>query len=116
MTVEQAQAQVWTPERIKELRRRLQVTQRTLAEQLDIRHATICHWETGQHTVSPRYAQKLDRMEAKADGRDIVDANAAIEAADKGDVDFDALVKSMAALLASAYRRSMTSGTKGKGG
>lgn len=54
----------WHPELIKALREHMALTQRELADQLEVRQQTISEWETGLHTPH-RSTQKVLTMLAE---------------------------------------------------
>lgn len=58
---------VWQPQAIKALREHMRLTQREMAEELEVRQQTISEWETGQHTPH-RSTQKTLSMVAERAG------------------------------------------------
>ena len=54
----------WTPEMIRALREHMGLTQRELADQLEVRQQTISEWETGLH-IPHRSTQKTLSMVAE---------------------------------------------------
>jgi DNA-binding transcriptional regulator YiaG len=61
------QKYVWSPEQIRSLREHMGLTQRELADQLEVRQQTISEWETGLHTPH-RSTQKTLSMVAENAG------------------------------------------------
>lgn len=59
----------WNSRRIKALREYLQLTQRQMADELQVRQQTISEWETGIHTPH-RSTQKILSMVAERAGFD----------------------------------------------
>lgn len=57
----------WDSQRIKALREHLQLTQRQMADELQVRQQTISEWETGIHTPH-RSTQKMLSMVAERAG------------------------------------------------
>jgi DNA-binding transcriptional regulator YiaG len=57
----------WNAQRIRELREFLDMTQRQMAQELQVRQQTISEWETGIHTPH-RSTQKLLTMLAERAG------------------------------------------------
>ncbi len=57
----------WNPHRIKALREHLQLTQRQMADELQVRQQTISEWETGVHKPH-RSTQKILSMVAERAG------------------------------------------------
>lgn len=57
----------WKPEMIRALREHMGLTQRELADQLEVRQQTISEWETGLHTPH-RSTQKTLSMVAERAG------------------------------------------------
>jgi len=51
------------PMRIKDLRKRLGVDQKALAEDLGVSQGTISEWESGDHTVPPIALMAIGRMD-----------------------------------------------------
>ncbi|MGQ9547582.1 MAG: helix-turn-helix domain-containing protein [Roseiflexus sp.] len=60
-------AYVWKPEMIRALREHMDLTQRELADLLEVRQQTISEWETGLHTPH-RSTQKTLSMVAERAG------------------------------------------------
>lgn len=60
---------VWNSQRIKALREHLQLTQRQMADELQVRQQTISEWETGVH-IPHRSTQKVLSMVAERAGFD----------------------------------------------
>jgi DNA-binding transcriptional regulator YiaG len=58
---------IWRPEMIRALREHMGLTQRELADQLEVRQQTISEWETGLHTPH-RSTQKTLSMVAERAG------------------------------------------------
>ena len=58
---------IWKPEMIRALREHMGLTQRELADQLEVRQQTISEWETGLHTPH-RSTQKTLSMVAERAG------------------------------------------------
>jgi DNA-binding transcriptional regulator YiaG len=54
------------PEEIIQLRKKLGITQRKLAEMLSSTPATVARWETGQHRPRGGYLKALEELEKKA--------------------------------------------------
>ncbi|MEN9934647.1 MAG: hypothetical protein RLZZ387_1226 [Chloroflexota bacterium] len=65
---------IWRPEMIKALREHMGLTQRELADQLEVRQQTISEWETGLHTPH-RSTQKTLSMVAERAGFQYVESN-----------------------------------------
>lgn len=61
--------QIWDPQSIKALREHLRLTQRQMADELQVRQQTISEWETGVHTPH-RSTQKMLTMVAERAGFD----------------------------------------------
>ncbi len=57
----------WNPDMIRALREHMSLTQRELADQLEVRQQTISEWETGLHTPH-RSTQKTLNMVAERAG------------------------------------------------
>jgi putative transcriptional regulator len=57
----------WQPETIRALREYMGLTQREMADELEVRQQTISEWETGQHTPH-RSTQKTLSMVAEHAG------------------------------------------------
>ena len=57
----------WNPDMIRALREHMNMTQRELADQLEVRQQTISEWETGLHTPH-RSTQKTLSMVAERAG------------------------------------------------
>jgi DNA-binding transcriptional regulator YiaG len=53
----------WSPERIKQLREKLGVTQKELGEKLGVHVITVTRWETGACEPSGLAAKMLDTLE-----------------------------------------------------
>jgi DNA-binding transcriptional regulator YiaG len=53
----------WAPERIKTLRKKLDLTQKELAERLGVHVITVTRWETGAFEPSGLAAKELERLE-----------------------------------------------------
>jgi transcriptional regulator with XRE-family HTH domain len=51
------------PMRIKDLRKRLEIDQKVLAEHLGVSQGTISEWENGDHTVPPMALMAIGRMD-----------------------------------------------------
>lgn len=64
----------WTPELIRALREHMGLTQRELADQLEVRQQTISEWETGLHTPH-RSTQKTLSMIAERAGFAYAESN-----------------------------------------
>lgn len=58
---------VWEPAAIRALREHMQLTQREMADELEVRQQTISEWETGLHTPH-RSTQKTLTMVAERAG------------------------------------------------
>ena len=58
---------VWKPEAIRALRDHMRLTQREMADELEVRQQTISEWETGQH-IPHRSTQKTLNMVAERAG------------------------------------------------
>lgn len=58
---------VWTGEAIRALREHMNLTQREMADELEVRQQTISEWETGLHTPH-RSTQKTLSMVAERAG------------------------------------------------
>lgn len=58
---------IWKPEMIRALREHMDLTQRELADLLEVRQQTISEWETGLHTPH-RSTQKTLTMVAERAG------------------------------------------------
>lgn len=57
----------WKPETIRALREHMRLTQREMADELEVRQQTISEWETGLHTPH-RSTQKTLSMVAERAG------------------------------------------------
>jgi DNA-binding transcriptional regulator YiaG len=57
----------WKPETIRALREHMGLTQREMADELEVRQQTISEWETGLHTPH-RSTQKTLSMVAERNG------------------------------------------------
>lgn len=79
-----SERRAWNAESVRELRRRLGVTQRQLARRLGVRQQTVSEWETGLY--SPRGASvTLLRMVSEEPGPEYRTApNTEAEAGDTG--------------------------------
>jgi DNA-binding transcriptional regulator YiaG len=66
----------WKPEMIRALREHMGLTQRELADQLEVRQQTISEWETGLHTPH-RSTQKTLSMVAERAGFEYGETNGA---------------------------------------
>lgn len=64
----------WRPEMIRALREHMGLTQRELADQLEVRQQTISEWETGLHTPH-RSTQKTLSMVAERAGFEYTETN-----------------------------------------
>ncbi len=62
-------AHIWNSQRIRALREHLQLTQRQMADELQVRQQTISDWETGEH-IPHRSTQKILTMVAERAGFD----------------------------------------------
>lgn len=51
-----------SPNEIQELRKRLGLTQRELAERLGVCKQSVCNWETGRKVPYRIFMQKLEEM------------------------------------------------------
>ena len=51
-----------SPSEIRELRKRLGLTQRELAERLDVHKQSVCNWETGRHPPLRIFMRKLEEL------------------------------------------------------
>jgi len=60
-------AYIWKPEMIRALREHMDLTQRELADLLEVRQQTISEWETGLH-IPHRSTQKTLSMVAERAG------------------------------------------------
>lgn len=60
---------LWNSQRIRALREHLQLTQRQMADELQVRQQTISDWETGEH-IPHRSTQKILTMVAERAGFD----------------------------------------------
>ncbi|NWG19967.1 MAG: helix-turn-helix transcriptional regulator [Chloroflexi bacterium] len=58
---------IWKPEMIRALREHMDMTQRELADMLEVRQQTISEWETGLH-IPHRSTQKTLSMVAERAG------------------------------------------------
>lgn len=56
----------WTPKALKDLRRKLKLTQDAMAFALGAGSATTTRWENGTHRPSPKYMVKLEALEEAA--------------------------------------------------
>lgn len=56
----------WTPSRIKQLRKKLGLSQAEFAKRMGVRQATVSDWETGKQTTSPMARRLLDRITGAA--------------------------------------------------
>ncbi len=65
--IERLARYTWKPEMIKALREHMQMTQRELADHLEVRQQTISEWETGLH-MPHRSTQKILSMVAERAG------------------------------------------------
>ena len=52
----------WTPARIRELRKRLKLSQGNLGRELNVSNNTVNRWETGTSVPQPRMERALDRV------------------------------------------------------
>jgi len=52
----------WTPEKIRALRERHNLTQQDLATSLGVAVANISRWENGKHKPSPMACKALDNL------------------------------------------------------
>ena len=60
----------WTPEAVRDLRRRLGVTQQQMADRLGCHLRAIGQWEQGTRTPTGLYAAALDRLAAQEGTQD----------------------------------------------
>ena len=58
----------WTPGRVRQLRKRLDVSQKDFAKRMGVRQATVSDWETGKQAPSPMARRLLDRIAGAAEG------------------------------------------------
>lgn len=69
-----------TPSRVKQIRRRLGLTQKQLSQRLGVHLVTVKKWETGAYVIGRQAAVRLWLLEQEAlgenggEGRDLVDA------------------------------------------
>jgi transcriptional regulator with XRE-family HTH domain len=69
-----------TPSRVKQIRRRLGLTQKQLSQRLGVHLVTVKKWETGAYVIGRQAAVRLWLLEQEAlgdsagQGRDLVDA------------------------------------------
>ena len=57
----------WTPGRIQQLRKRLDMSQKELAKRMGVRQATVSDWQNGKQSPSPMARRLLDRLAAAAE-------------------------------------------------
>lgn len=55
----------WTPRRILELRKSMDLSQRAMAPVVGVCYQTICNWERGRNSPHPIYRGILDSIAAK---------------------------------------------------
>jgi DNA-binding transcriptional regulator YiaG len=67
---------IWNPSQIRALREHMDLTQRELADMLEVRQQTISEWETGLHTPH-RSTQKTLTMVAERAGFEYLDGSSA---------------------------------------
>jgi DNA-binding transcriptional regulator YiaG len=58
----------WTPGRIQQLRKRLDMSQKELAKRMGVRQATVSDWQNGKQSPSPMARRLLDRLAAGMTG------------------------------------------------
>lgn len=52
---------------MKELRKRLQLTQEQFAQQVGVTYSTVNHWENGKRLPMPFLVKRLEQMKADLD-------------------------------------------------
>jgi DNA-binding transcriptional regulator YiaG len=57
------------PSLVKELRRRLELTQEQFAQQVGVTYSTVNHWENGKRTPQPFLVKRLLEMKRELDKR-----------------------------------------------
>ena len=57
----------WTPGRIQQFRKRLDMSQKELAKRMGVRQATVSDWENGKQSPYPMARRLLDRLASAAD-------------------------------------------------
>jgi DNA-binding transcriptional regulator YiaG len=58
------------PALIKELRRRLDLTQEQFAQRVGVTYSTVNHWENGKRVPLPFLARRLVEVKKELDARD----------------------------------------------
>jgi len=58
-----------SPRQIKEIRKRLNLTQQKLADLIGARQHTVARWETGLHQPTGAYLKALNGLAAKVWGK-----------------------------------------------
>jgi len=58
------------PALVKELRRRLDLTQEQFAQRVGVTYSTVNHWENGKRTPLPFLVKRLLEMKEELDARD----------------------------------------------
>jgi type I restriction enzyme M protein len=59
-------SEIWTPEAIKALRKKMDLTQKQLANRLGVHPGTVTRWETGSFEPSALAYDKLDSLQAES--------------------------------------------------
>lgn len=68
---------VWNGEAIRALREHMNLTQREMADELEVRQQTISEWETNLHTPHRSTQKTLSMIAERVDFKYTVDADAA---------------------------------------
>ena len=68
MTERRVNGTVWTAERVKRLRQRMQLTQEEFAQIVGAVVSTVNRWENGRKTPSRLACVSMARLEAERDG------------------------------------------------
>ncbi|HNP70627.1 MAG TPA: helix-turn-helix transcriptional regulator [Kouleothrix sp.] len=68
---------VWTGDAIRALREHMNLTQREMADELEVRQQTISEWETNLHTPHRSTQKTLSMIAERVDFKYTVDADAA---------------------------------------
>ncbi len=63
----QAKRQNDTPALVKELRRRLDLTQEQFAQKVGVTYSTVNHWENGKRAPQPFLLRRLREMKSELD-------------------------------------------------
>jgi transcriptional regulator with XRE-family HTH domain len=54
-----------TPKKLKEIRRRLGMTQKTMADELGVTVTTVARWEIGERSIRPQIEEAIKDLERR---------------------------------------------------